>query len=505
MKYNKKNLILITIDTLRLDHLNIMNYKKNTTPFLSNLSKEGIFFRNVITNGPWTAPSFSSIFTSIYPFHRGGYAPLPENKITLAEILQANGYFNMAIHSTPLLSRFYGYDRGFNLFYDSMLKKENNIIKNYVLNKVLNKKALTVNIIDYLQGLNIPKTLQYYFLITFYNLLIGKLDYYKKARYLFQKAIKWIDYYINKYHDKKPFFLWVHLMDPHDPYFPSTEIINLIGCKNLTIKEIKYIQKHPHYINKLREQNMVNKLIDLYDSEIRYVDDNIKEFFGVLKKEYNYLLENSVVFITADHGDEFNERGSFGHNAKLYDELLRVPLILSSDYLKEKKGLKNKEIYSLINMRDFAPTILDLLDITPNPSFEGKSFADLIYDDKEIQNDSIDDGVFSETYHKKFFIKFTNKNDREVRRIISYRTIKWKYIINEQNHHEELYDLENDPRELNNVVSSYPKLARIFKSKIINHLKENCTIKKEKNDLIEKMKISLAIKKLDLFNKPLIF
>ncbi|MHA1271275.1 MAG: sulfatase [Candidatus Helarchaeota archaeon] len=491
----RQNLILITIDTLRIDHLSIMGYEKKTSPYLDKLAKKGIFFKQVITNGPWTLPSFSSIFTSIYPFHQGGYSPLPENKTTIAEVLQSNNYLTIGIHSTPVLSKFYGFDRGFEIYHGAITKSNGYPIKNKVMNKFLNNMMFFNKFADSFLNIKIFKKLQYQFLILFYNIIVGDIEYYKDADVIFKKAFKILqDYYSDSKKQKKPFFLWIHLMDLHDPYFPKSWTLKKIKAKNITDREIEYLQKHPEYLSILREYKSTKKIMDLYDSELRYVDTKIKRFFQKLKSR-NWL-KNTLTIITSDHGEEFNERGKYGHNAQLHDELLKVPLIMISNELKRIKKERKTDINNIVNMLDLAPTILDLLGLPKEPNFDGTSFSHLIYfnDCKIDTPDPIEYGIFSGTYHKNGNICFSyNKNSS---RIISYRTKKWKYIIDENGLVEKLYDLENDPKEKNNIINELPKISRILKRKIINHLHENDIRQKNIKDIIEKKKVLYAIRKL---------
>ncbi len=505
-KDKKPNLLLITIDALRLDHLSVTGYKKKTTPFLDRLAKLGFFFNNTISNGPCTPPSFSSIFTSTYPFHHKGYSPLPQNKTTLAEVLQANGYKTVAIHSTPLLSRFYNYDRGFDIFYDAMLKKDDSSIKKSLFNKFMNNGDFLNDFMNWAQSIRLPKKFLYYFQLAFYTKFMGRKEYYENAKSLLQKAFRWLRKYRQK-KEKKPFFLWVHLMEPHDPYFPFNRYLRMIRASKLSFKELKYIREHPEYIQILREYNKIQKLLDLYDAEIRFVDGQIKRFINLLNHKKRRLLNNTLTVITADHGEEFNEHGMHGHNAQLYDELLKVPLIIISKPLikfkKEKykqdkiqKETKVRPISNLVNLIDLAPTILDLLGLHPEPMFEGKSFANKILSDAEVIGDPITDGVFSESFHKNRITRFSDHNDSKIMRIISYRTKKWKYIIDEETKDEELYDLKIDPKETINLSKNFPKLTRLFRKKVINHIKDHEHESYE--DIIEKKKISNVIKRIEI-------
>ncbi|MBD3226574.1 MAG: sulfatase-like hydrolase/transferase [Candidatus Lokiarchaeota archaeon] len=502
MKFKRKNLLLLTIDAFRLDHLSYTGYKKKTTPYLDKLCRKGFFFNQMIVNGPCTPPSFSSMFTSTYPFHQGGYSPLPHNKTTLAEVLKSHGYKTVAIHSTPLLSRFYGYDRGFDIFYDGMMSKDDSSIKKTLLNRFIDKGSLLNDAMNFLQSLNIPKRLQYYVQVAFYTKFIQRKEYYENAKTLLQKAFRWMKKYKSK-QNKKPYFLWVHLMEPHDPYFPYNRFLKKVKARGLTIDEIEYIREHPEYMEILREYKMVNKLIDLYDAEIRYLDARLRRFFRKLNRKNRKWLKNTLTVITADHGEEFLDHGMFGHQAQLYDEILRVPLIFISNRLKKIKSKrfgkdkKKNSIRNIVNMRDFSPTILELLGLPQEENFDGSSFANFIFSPRKKEDDLIENGVFSETYHKNKVTRFSSsQRDSTIGRIISYRTPKYKYIIDEESMKEELYDLENDPSEKSNIVKKHPDLASKFKSKIIKHLKQSK--KKNLKEIVEKKKISQAIGKIKI-------
>ena len=114
----------------------------------------------------------------------------------------------------------------------------------------------------------------------------------------------------------------------------------------------------------------------------------------------------------------------------------------------------------------------------------------------ETPNDPINDGVFSETFHKEGITRFSNINDPTVKRIISYRTCKWKYIIDEEYMVEQLYDLENDPKEKNNLIKEYPNIVKTFRLFVIAHIKDSESKDKNLKDIIEKKKILGAIKNI---------
>ena len=305
------------------------------------------------------------------------------------------------------------------------------------------------------------------------------------------------DKYNELFYAHKGKYVMESLMYPMFMLFKTTQLGD-VETEYFHVILNMFVNEHPEYMEILREYKMTDKLLNLYDAEIRYADAKIRRFFKKLNRKNRNWLKNTLTVITADHGEEFYERGAYGHNAQLHDEILRVPLIFISNELKKLKKIKQKDIKNIIDMRDLAPTILKLLGLPPEPSFTGKSFADLIYYDQEIQDDPIHKGVFSETFHKEGITRFSNLHDPSIKRIISYRTSKWKYIINEETMNEELYDLENDPEEKINVIKEYPKLNRIFRNKIVMHLKEKEISERNLKDLTEKKKITQAIRRIKI-------
>ena len=192
-------------------------------------------------------------------------------------------------------------------------------------------------------------------------------------------------------------------------------------------------------------------LIDLYDANIRYVDDNI----GILLDNLGNNLENTIIIITADHGDAFGEHGALGHSSTLYDELLHVPLIIAGDGIKA--GAVVKEPVELV---DLAPTITDLAGIGDVKVFHGRNLLPVIEGTQRITKGIISVRLMPESQQ----------------RIISYRTTSWKYIRTESmdninTRSEEIYDLKKDSRESHNLHHSKDNRVTIFKQEALKNIK----------------------------------
>jgi len=446
----KKNIILITIDCLRADHLGCMSYKKNITPNIDALANNGILFKNAISNGYNTLYSVPSFLTSNLP-------PFKEKLgVSITEILKKNGYTTATFNPNPVILMNVPndvklgklrLDKDFDTF-DIMLtgKSRASLMRDSfirlpikVLRALLNEEKDLYNSIYRIYD----RALR-----TYPSIFSSKIKTHLPiAEDLNRAAIKWLTNNCNQ-----RFFLWLHYMDVHEPYAPPF-------CKNK--KEMLYlISKYRDFPSKLTKEE-IKKLHEYYEDEIKYTDDYIGRLIEDLKKLNCY--NNSIVIISADHGDAFAEHGALGHGTnfvdQIYDEILRVPLIIHG----AGTGIINKQVQLL----DLAPTICELLNIPIPPDFNGES----LFSSKER-------GVISRSRYS-----------------ISYRTLEYKLIVNtSEESKNELYNLKDDPEEKNNIYKELPEKAKELENDMINTLKEF----KMKQ---EKIRVKKAIQ--DLSNKDL--
>ena len=466
-----RNVILITIDSLRADHLSCFGYHKKTTPNIDNLARSGVMFRNAISCGPDTLTSILPLLTSSYVLEhyieyvkkmkrergketlrtsveefeaaREVIREIFRRRFTIAALMRRYGYSTAAFHSNPLLSRYYNVG-GFDHFYDSLsivnFKKYS--IKRKITgilerNRRLYDFAWYVykNIYDKLKALKIVRVGE-----------IGKSVPYERADIINERVISWL----KKRKDK--FFIWIHYMDVHFPYKPPKKF-QFNKIKELEMSDINYKMLTKPDDLSTRE---INELINLYDGEIRYVDYSIKSLLEEL--EEIDALEGTALILTADHGDEFGEHGDFAHHhAKLYEELIHVPLIISNT------EYKNIVIDEPVSLLDIFPTILDLVGIHAKEckeEFQGKSLIPLINrEGKGDERQEGERGVISESMYKG-------------KRNVSYRTREWKIILNSIEGQYELYNLRKDPEERVNLYEVEEEKTEKLKKKIIEHLLE---------------------------------
>jgi hypothetical protein len=309
-----RGIILISLDTLRADHLGIYGYHRNTSPNIDAFAMENIVFENTVVQSPWTLPSHMSIMTSLYPSFHGVLSSanvLADEHVTLAELLRENGYQTAAFVDGGFMRGAWGFHQGFDIYDD----REAGI------------------------------------------------------KHIIFKAQKWLDE--NK---SKPFFLFLHCYDIHSPYNPPSpynSIFHDFIYTGRTVPSNNTLVAALQDELELTEEDL-HHFIALYDGGIRYTDEKIGKFLSYLSN--NGLEDHSLIIITSDHGEEFKEHGSVLHNQLYYRPNLHVPLIMHIPGYP-KKGIRVKQLTRSI---DLLPTILDIARLSPLPAAQGKSLLSLI-------------------------------------------------------------------------------------------------------------------------------
>lgn len=311
-------------------------YKRETTPFLDKISKKGLFCKNAFANGPNTRHSVPSFLTSTYPLlflQEAKIGKFHNGRKSIAEILGKYGYTTGAIHSNPYISKFYGYDRGFDYFNDFLMGQVEDEVKRNKISRTLHEG---------IKG--------------FKAAIMKKLPH-EDGKRINEESFKWIE------EARQPFFLWLHYMDVHMPYVPPNEFLEEIGVRKYSHLKKVWMGKKIDDVEmrgQIKDEE-IEDYINLYDGCVRYVDWVIKELISNLDRD------NILFIITADHGEEFREHGDLSHLEKLYDELLHVPLIFYS------KGMERKVLDKPVSLIDLVPTILYLLGIEKRNGMQGKN------------------------------------------------------------------------------------------------------------------------------------
>lgn len=430
----KKNIILITIDSLRKDHCGCYGYSRDTTPFIDKISRSGVLFKYPFANGPLTPRSFPSILTGQHIFYGKendihSYF-LPKDAETVARKLKNFGYYSAAFQAgNPYISSFYGYNRGFDHF-DDFLKDNSSCetIEKHQKKPVKSEKGFKerfflkiISAFDYLPELKSAGRKGHQIYISFkesrkyLKKLKNKEIPFIRGNKLNQAISKWLE----GYNENKPLFLWIHYMDVHQPHIPNDDISRSL---NIPLYSDKIIADHWSEItnHKIKNSRQIGELIDLYDCEIRYVDKCIEEIFDIFNHN-NLTEENSLFILTSDHGEEYGEHGSLGHEMKLFNEMLSVPLIVfGKDSRKYDK---------------FSDALMEL-----------KSVPQIILD-------AANDGEVTDISRKYVISQSLRKDKDNWVRLIALQNKEFKLIYDTGlETSNEFYDLSTDPHEKNNLI-----------------------------------------------------
>jgi len=286
MTASPRNIILLSADALRADHLSCYGYHRETSPVLDEFAEESIRFTNAYSASSHTREAVPALLTGEYPdvAINDNYRLATE---TIASHLSEVGFATGGFHSNPFVSRAYGFDQGFDEFDDDLHFGQHKLV------------ALAQRALDKLRN-----------------------RHYARAEEINERSLSWID----SLDSDEPFFLWNHYMDTHGPYEPPGEYATLYADKKLSGRDAQSLYQRaidkPESITEEERQ----LLIDLYDAEIRYNDEYIGEFLKELRNRD--LLEDSLLVVTADHGDAFGEHGYYEHPRYLHDEITHVPLLV---------------------------------------------------------------------------------------------------------------------------------------------------------------------------------
>ena len=322
------NVLLISLDTLRADHLSCYGYKRATSPQIDQVAKEGVLFENAVAASNWTTPSHMSMLTSLYPSAHGiqnEAMSLGEAVPTLAEVLVKRGYTTAAFVTGPMLSHRLGFSNGFQVYDDftATLMCETNLFDDHA--------AYSAGIF------NVPT-----------DHLITDL------------ATLWL-----KQHGQEKFFLFLHYWDCHSDYIPPAPYDRLFDPGYQGKENGRDIgPRKPQIEGRIAPKDLAH-LIALYDGEIAHTDDHVGQVLQLLRDMG--VAEKTLVIIVSDHGEGFLEHGKILHGNSMFEELIHVPLILRLPGVIPA----GRRINDNASQVDVMPTVLGLLGIAEPAGLQG--------------------------------------------------------------------------------------------------------------------------------------
>ncbi|MBW2286373.1 MAG: sulfatase [Deltaproteobacteria bacterium] len=396
------NIVLISLDTTRADHLGVYGYEKQTSPNLDRFAERATVYERAYSTSSWTLPTHASIFTGLLPMQHGaqsdpssenrsleyGVRPLAESFSTLGELLRDAGYRTGAVVGGPALRREFGIAQGFDVYDDDLTSPRD---------RLLGKRADQVS----------------------------------------QAAIRLVEGF-----GSEPYFLFVNFFDPHAPYDPPAPYdhglldpddkehkVRLIG--RLTAGDVSEpVDRYP-----ADQREWIAGMLDAYDAEIRYMDVHLGHLLDAIAASPRG--SETLIAITSDHGESFGEHFYLSHGAHLYEDNVRVPLLLrypgASDGVRVAAQVQNHQLF---------PTLLAAAGVDVPAGVDARGL--------EVTGGDVLLEVRRSDLNVKFFGDFFDRDQMAIQ--------SWPYkLVLRTTGERELFDLANDPAELHDLSTLEPE------------------------------------------------
>ncbi len=391
---SRQSVIFILIDACRADHLGCYGYFRDTSPHLDGIAHRGTRFETAITGSGFTLTSVASMFSGLYPWQHGVIftkglrypAQIPD----MIGLFKAGGFMTAGFSGTYFRFSVNGFDRGFDVFDE----------------------------------------------------VCANSFFYESADCLIRRAMNWLSA-----HADEPFFLYLHLVDTHAPYYPPEPFQSRFRSAGLGFDHSavefgdagRFGDGRRWYQVPLKPSEAdLEYLKTLYDGEIAYADERIGQMLNSLRDRG--LLDNIIVLVTADHGEAFYEHRNIEHRGSLYDEVLKVPLIFAGPGIP-----RGRVVHDQVRTIDFLPTLLDLAGIPVPAGIQGRSLVPLFKDQALSPEPAL---AFRCLSLKKEHYEYAFRDSRE------------KLFLQMPVMRFELYDLLRDPDEEHDLSSADPQRTR---------------------------------------------
>ncbi len=387
------NVVVILLDAARADHFGCYGYGRNTTPIVDGLAKESLLFRRAYTDAVYTLASTASLMTGLYPeHHRILYMKnkLPAGTRTLARVFSENGYRTATFVANGNASGAFGMTQGFETVAE--------VFRNQ--------------------------------------------NYTGWGQDVTNAFSKWLPTVAGE-----KFFGYLHYREPHDPFNPPEawvkKFVDPAYQGEVGVDFEKRVRINTNASDLTAEDR--KQIRNLYDANLAYGDFQVGQVIDQLRNAG--LYENTIVIVTADHGEAIYEHGFQGHNSQLYEESAHIPLIMK---LARKSG-GSKAIDPVVRTIDLFPTLVDLLGFSRKEiSVDGRSSLPYLVS-------PLPDGreVFTQT---------------TLQHAYSYRENDYKYVVDRVYGDEELYNLRQDPEERRNLITVEPVRAKFYRSRLMAYM-----------------------------------
>lgn len=431
------NIILLVMDSVRAANLSCYGYHRNTTPNIDKLAAQGILYDQAISMSCWTLPVHASLFTGLFPLNHGitvSKDALPDDFPTLARRLKAQGYQTACFSNNAYISDSTGLTQGFDTVEDVWRVSNPRGTERPKMSKRLKEIERSGS------ALAKPAARLARALLRARSLMKNRRSQKDSgAKLTNEKMQNWL---AQSRRAAAPFFMFVNYMECHERYSPPYPYNRRFMPARFSPWRVAQLSTNKVEILAGPEKRRADDLEimrALYDGALHYLDDKIGELVRFV--EAQGMLDDTVLVVTSDHGDSLGEHGHLGHRMTLYEQLVRVPLIIRYPARFQPGSRAAQQV----QLGDLHPTFLELAgadasDLTAN------GFYSLLAPPEAVERPFT---IAENTTPKSL--------DNMLVRMI--RTDKYKYIWKSNQQHE-LYDLIGDPAEANNLVSARPDVAR---------------------------------------------
>ncbi len=423
----RPNIILITLDTTRADHLSIYGYARPTTPHIDSLARQGLVFEDTLSSTSWTLPAHASIFTGLLPHQHGaGWAvPLDTSALTLAEILNSRGY-----QTAGFTANFgygpagWGMGQGFSVYDDDSFSVRHNFIQTLLGGLIV--QPLYQNLVAY-----------------------DRFDR-RSAQQINRDVFRWFER-----RSTVPFFVFINYYDAHAPYLAPPPYDRRFGQISENLKR-NPISAMGERVPKTLSRDEEASLIAGYDNCLAYLDEQVGKLLEFLSSTPDW--SKTIVIITSDHGEGFGEHNAYGHGWNLYRETLQVPLIFYGPGIP-----RGRRIRQIARIREIFTTVLDLTlgDSVPLRRSSMRRFWA-----PDFKPEPVDDVAVSE------LTPDYREPDRPI--LISLMTSEW-HFIHDSRGNAELYHRPTDPLENENLSRSprYQPTAQALEERLEEYVRRS--------------------------------
>ncbi|MFN0009687.1 MAG: sulfatase [Planctomycetota bacterium] len=382
------DVVLISIDSLRPDHLGCYGYPKPTSPTIDRLASEGVRCEVAVSTTSWTLPAHAAMLTGLYDSAHGvvdNGLSLSPARVTLPEVLSESDWDTAGFYGGPYLAPIFGLDQGF-ARYESCMSPEAGSSH---------------------QDVTGPRTVD--------------------------AVERWLGETVEK-GERRPFFLFIHLWDVHYDYKPPARYVEMFDPGYAGTLDASDFPHNPAIAPDMAPADLQH-LVALYDGEIRFTDEIVGRILEAIDRRGR--LRDALVIVTADHGEEFFEHGGKGHQKTLFDEVVRIPLIVRWPGRLQAGTLVRDQV----RLVDLAPTILSLAGITQRPPMQGRDISPLLRGEPMTPEPALIELL-------------VDRNDIRGSRGEAEKVISWRHAGTSF-----LYDLVRDPGEAAPIAEPSPRLS----------------------------------------------